>query len=638
MKKTVLLFILLAFISVFAFRNNPVSTYRSVYNQKLDAFSAQQQKLLNEINRHDLSDSAARRLITAEIAASRRKLKAIDFWLRYLDPTIYRSINGPLPVEWETEVFEKYEQPHKREGAGLINAENYLHSEDVKKDSLLSLIRLAIKAEDTFRADSTTVNLNSHNSFFLCNRLFLLNLAAVYTTGFECPDTDRVIPELQNMLQDVTEIYTAYNETFTAFPLTENYLSLYSKAISFVQNQPKDFTSFDHFTLIKDYINPLFALNQQLIVQYQVYTKSYVDFTLNNSTSSIFDKSLFFAQSTKGIYRRINDPQVLAEIDSIGKLLFYDPVLSGNNQRSCVSCHKSTAFFTDTAVSTSLQFNGKDALTRNTPTLLNTIYNHLLHLDGKILTLQEQAHTVITNPIELGSKEDEVLKKIMSCNTYKKAFKKYLKYTPEEPELTFEHIASAITLYYGKFSRYYSPFDEAFNSGHQLSSDVISGFNLYMSKAQCATCHFLPTFSGIKPPYVENEFEVIGTPADVNYKALSTDKGRYEKNPAPETMHAFRTSTLRNAANTKPYMHNGIFNTLEEVIDFYDGGGGAGHKLIVPNQTLAADSLQLTATEKKQLLAFLKSLNETVIFENPPATLPVSSNKELNKRKVGGEY
>jgi len=103
-------------------------------------------------------------------------------------------------------------------------------------------------------------------------------------------------------------------------------------------------------------------------------------------------------------------------------------------------------------------------------------------------------------------------------------------------------------------------------------------------------------------------------------------------------MHAFRTSTLRNAANTKPYMHNGIFNTLEEVIDFYDGGGGAGHKLIVPNQTLAADSLQLTATEKKQLLAFLKSLNETVIFENPPATLPVSSNKELNKRKVGGEY
>jgi len=638
MKKTVLLFILLAFISVFAFRSNPVSAYRSVYNQKLNAFSDEQQKLYSLIAKNDPADSSSQKQILSGIEAARRKLKAIDFWLRYLDPTIYRSINGPLPVEWETEVFEKYEQPHKREGAGLINAENYLNSDDVKKDSLLSLIQLSIKAEETFRADSTTVNLNTHNSFYLCNRLFLLNLASLYSTGFECPDKERIIPELQNMLQDVTDIYTAYNETFTAFPLTENYLSLYSKAISFVQNQQKDFTKFDHFTFIKDYVNPLFALNQQLIVQYHVYTKSYVDFTLNNSALSIFDKSLFFAQSTKGIYRRVNDPQVLTEIDSIGKLLFYDPILSGNNQRSCISCHKSTAFFTDTAISTAIQFNGKDSLTRNTPSLLNSIYYHLLHLDGKILTLQEQAQTVVTNPVELGSKQEDVLKKILSCNTYKKAFKKFFSLTPQETEITFEHVASALTMYYGKFSEYYSPFDEAFNNNQKLSDDVISGFNLYMSKAQCATCHFVPAFSGMKPPYVENEFEVIGAPADVNFKALSTDKGRFEKNPAPETLHAFRTSTLRNTANTKPYMHNGVFKTLEEVVDFYEGGGGAGHKLSVPNQTLAADSLHLTAVEKKQLIAFLRSLNEKVIFDHPPQQLPVSANKELNKRKVGGEY
>ncbi len=638
MKKTVLLFILLAFISVFAFRNNPVSSYRSVYNQKLNAFSDEQQKLYSLIAKKDLSDPSSHQQILTGIESARRKLKAIDFWLRYLDPTIYRSINGPLPVEWETEVFEKYEQPHKREGAGLINAENYLNSDDCKKDSLLSLIRLSMKAEDTFRADSTTVNLNTHHSFFFCNRLYLLNLASLYTTGFECPDKERIIPELQNMLQDVTEIYSAYNETFSSFPLTENYLSLYSKTISFVKDQPKDFTGFDHFTFIKDYINPLFAMNQQLIIQYHVYTKSYVDFTLNNSTTSIFDKSLFFAQSTKGIYRRVNDPQVLTEIDSIGKLLFYDPILSGNNRRSCISCHKSTAFFTDTTISTALQFNGRDVLTRNTPTLLNSIYYHLLHLDGKILTLQEQAQTVVTNPIELGSKQEEVLKKILSCNTYKKAFKKFLSFTPQETEITFEHVASAITMYYGKFSEYYSPFDDAFNRNSKLSTDVISGFNLYMGKAQCATCHFAPSFSGMKPPFVENEFEVVGVPADVNYKALSTDKGRYEKNPAPETLHAFRTPTLRNTGHTKPYMHNGVFTTLEEVVDFYEGGGGAGHQLNVPNQTLATDSLHLTALEKRQLISFIRSLNENIIFDHPPQQLPASANKELNKRKIGGEY
>src|SRR5690606_34533926 len=105
-----------------------------------------------------------------------------------------------------------------------------------------------------------------------------------------------------------------------------------------------------------------------------------------------------------------------------------------------------------------------------------------------------------------------------------------------------------------------------------------------------------------------------------------------------EMMNAFRTGTVRNATFTKPYMHNGVFSTLEEVIDFYDMGGGAGKKLSVPNQTLASDSLKLTVEEKANLIAFIHSLNENVIFEAPPPGLPSSSNKSLNVRKVGGEY
>lgn len=159
-----------------------------------------------------------------------------------------------------------------------------------------------------------------------------------------------------------------------------------------------------------------------------------------------------------------------------------------------------------------------------------------------------------------------------------------------------------------------------------------------MSKAQCGTCHFVPHFNGIKPPYIGSEFEVLGVPADTSYKKLSDDLGRYGVNPATETMHAFRTSTVRNAAFTKPYMHNGVFRTLEEVIDFYDGGGGAGKMLDVPNQTLSSDSLKLTPLEKKQLLAFMHSLNENIIFDQPPFSLPVSADKSLNNRKVGGEY
>jgi cytochrome c peroxidase len=142
----------------------------------------------------------------------------------------------------------------------------------------------------------------------------------------------------------------------------------------------------------------------------------------------------------------------------------------------------------------------------------------------------------------------------------------------------------------------------------------------------------------VPPPYIGSEFEVIGVPADKLATKLSEDKGRYVVNPAYETMDAFRTGTLRNAEHTKPYMHNGVFSSLDEVINFYDAGGGAGHKLTVPNQTLAADSLRLTNIEKQELSAFIHSLNERVIFQDPPEKLPLSSKSELNSRKTGGEY
>ena len=85
-------------------------------------------------------------------------------------------------------------------------------------------------------------------------------------------------------------------------------------------------------------------------------------------------------------------------------------------------------------------------------------------------------------------------------------------------------------------------------------------------------------------------------------------------------------------------MHNGVFSTMDEVIDFYDKGGGVGRKLVVENQTLDTAPLQLTSDEKSNLLAFLKSLDENITFDKPPKALPSSSIRSLNKRKVGGEY
>jgi cytochrome c peroxidase len=641
MKKAVVFFtaiITVAVISV-SFRQTDNSTmYLACYTGKIDRYKEAQQELLELIQQSDIHSPGGLEKIKKQIQFARLQLKSVDFWTRYLEPVMYKRMNGPLPVEWETEVFEKFEKPYKREGAGLTLAELYLEEENMDKDSLCKLVHAGMDAYATFSADSITSNLQSFSTFYLCNRLYLLNLAAIYTTGFECPDTLSVIPELQFMMKSVVEIYQAYNGSFADKQITADYLSLYSKAINFVQEQPQQYSSFDHFIFIRDYVNPLFALNQQMINNYGVSSKSVVDYSLNKTAAFIFSKELYNGQISKGIFLRVKDEQALAELDRVGKMLFYDPILSSNNQRSCVSCHKPTEYFTDTTSATALQLNGVERLARNTPSLINATYNHLLMLDGKHISMQDQAKAVITSNNEMGSSEAEILQKVLSCATYKKAFTRLLKYTPLQPEISFEHISSALTFYYAKFSNAYAPFDDAINQRKPTETGIKKGFNIFMSKAQCATCHFVPQFNGVKPPYAGSEFEVLGVPADTVYKKLNTDEGRWGINPATETMRAFRTGTIRNADHTAPYMHNGVFKTMQQVIEFYDGGGGAGRGLDVPNQTLSSDSLRLTPAEKKDLMLFISSLNEKIGFEDPPATLPLSTDIKLNKRKVGGIY
>lgn len=634
--RTITFFITCAICISFAFKNS--EDYKSFYFTSINDFNQQQVVLLNSIMSSDVSSAEGVASIKQQIKLARTKLKGIDFWLRYLEPVIYKKINGPLPVEWETEVFEKFEKPYEREGAGLSLAELYLNEKSVNKDTLQRLIKSSIDATNAFVSDSIVDALKSPSHFFLANRLFLLNLSAIYTTGFECPDNKNIIPELRSMMENVREIYKRFNGSFSPTVLPPAYLTLYDKAINFVHDQPDSYSAFDHFRFIRDYVNPLFALNQKLIVSYSVVSKSFNDYTLNDTCSSIFNKSLYDAQNSKGIYSLVEDENILREVKQIGKLLFYDPILSGNNRRSCASCHKPTEYFTDTVTQTGFQFDEKDRLPRNTPSLINVTFNHLLMLDGKHITLQDQLKDVMTNHKEMNCVEGDVVEKVLSCKQYKDAFKKFLKYTPEENHVTLSHIISAITCYYADFSSYYSPFDDAINKTTDVSDRCKNGFNLFMGKAKCGTCHFVPEFNGVKPPYISSEFEVLGVPANTSYTAISPDSGRYSLNPAPEMLNAFRTGSLRNAEYTKPYMHNGVFKTLNEVVDFYDEGGGAGHKLKVNNQTLSADSLKLSKEEKKDLLIFMQSLNEKVIFQPPPNQLPASTVKVLNLRKIGGEY
>lgn len=633
-------FILAFFAGIlcFSFMSNDRARYAQHYHRSVSQLKEAQLQLLHLIDQSNPANETDREAIRQLIHHNRVKLKAVDFWLRYFEPVSYRKLNGPLPVEWETEVFEKFEPPYKRTGAGLTLAEQYLDEPAPTVAPLRALIRESIDSMAIFESDSVAQLLKEPQHFYLANRMYLLNLAGIYTTGFECPDTSQIIPELRELVQAVKGIYQDYGSSFPETALDASYLRLYDSLVQFVQQQPAHFSAFDHYRFIRDYVNPLFKKTQEYLRTNQIHSANYNDYALDPQAQNIFDKQLFLSQNSKGVFSFVEDPAVLEQIREMGKMLFYDPILSGNNRRSCASCHKPTEFFTDNSRPTALQFDEQGSLPRNAPSLVNAIYNHLSMLDGKHISLQGQAREVIGNITEMNGNEEDIIRKLMSCKTYRDNFRQLLKYTPEEKKVSLSHVVSAITFYYSGFSQYYSPFDDAMREGAALAPAAVRGFNLFMSKAVCATCHFVPHFNGVKPPYIGSEFEVLGTPADTAYQSLSTDPGRYGFNPADETLHAFRTGTVRNAMQTAPYMHNGVFKNIDQLIEFYDAGGGQGHGLDVPNQTLASDSLKLTDGEKTDLKAFIQSLSEKVIFEAAPKALPASSIKALNLRKPGGEY
>lgn len=627
------------FIALLSSSPHPLPENLSMhYSGSLTTLSTRWQTLIHSVESLEKLDTDNIQEIRDSIHQLRLSLKRVDFWLRYLDPLLYKKLNAPLPVEWEVEVFEKFESPYRRDGSGLILAELYLDEPDANKQDLLNLLRPGVEALSGFLSDSLKKTVNTTECFYFSNRLFILNLAAIYTTGFECPNQNQIVPELIAMLRAHRFNCTLFNAQFPEHQISPEYLHVFNGCIEFVENQGADYSQFDHYTFIERYVNKLYQINAKQIKSLKLRSGSMVDYSLNNNSESIFSKNLFVAQARYGLFSGVSDKQVLKEIEETGRFLFSDPLLSGNGKRSCASCHKPDQFFTDTTRRTPTAFNPSNLVTRNTPSLLNIFHNHLLLADGKHYQIEEQILGVIYNPNEMGNTAEGLLRNIASSKYYRERFEKFARYTPAYPKLSARHVASAIMVYLSDYSDFESPFDRAINGSFALSKAVKDGFNVFMGKAQCATCHFVPLFNGVKPPYTGSEFEVIGVPADSTAKHLSEDIGRYTVHQADEMKNAFRTGTVRNAARTMPYMHNGVFNTLDQVIQFYNHGGGIGHGLAVTNQTLSSDSLHLSPNELSNLKAFIVALNEDGFIQEPPKTLPQSHLKSYKNRVVGGNY
>jgi cytochrome c peroxidase len=169
--------------------------------------------------------------------------------------------------------------------------------------------------------------------------------------------------------------------------------------------------------------------------------------------------------------------------------------------------------------------------------------------------------------------------------------------------------------------------------GPEPSADVRAGFDLFAGKARCARCHYLPLTTGVVPgKFTEQEFTVIGVPADSTGGSLDPDLGRYEVTHLAQDKHAFKAPGLRGVARTAPYMHNGAFSTLAQVVRFYNQGGGRGLGLDVPNQAPEVRPIHLTLREEAQLVRFLEALSDD------PATIAVAPAHVPSGLPSGGDY
>ncbi len=269
---------------------------------------------------------------------------------------------------------------------------------------------------------------------------------------------------------------------------------------------------------------------------------------------------------------------------ALGKKLFFDPRLSGSNWISCGTCHNPALGWSDglpTAIG-----HGQKVLGRATPTILNTAYNKHQFWDGRADTLEQQALGPIAAAGEMNQDLDELVKELSAIKGYEKLFKAAY---PQEG-ISKKTIGKAIASFERTINSTESRFDRWIKGEkNAMNKSEIRGFNVFEGKGLCASCHSGFNFS-------DGAFHNIGLKDN-------KDPGRFAVTKDKSLVGALKTPTLRDISLTAPYMHNGEYKTLAEVVNHYDRGGDS-KKNISPLMI----KLNLSKQEKKDLVAFMESL------------------------------
>lgn len=312
-----------------------------------------------------------------------------------------------------------------------------------------------------------------------------------------------------------------------------------------------------------------------------------------------FKKPDYFPQP---VYRFQQNP-ITKQGFELGRKLFFDPILSADNTISCGSCHIPSSAFTHHGHSVSHGINDKLG-TRNSPPIMNLAWTPSFMWDGGIADLDLQPIAPITSHIEMGDDMNNVLSKLRSSATYPSLFAAAF----PGAEISNANMLKALSQYMLMCVSAESKYDSVMRKVKSFSVEELQGYTIFINK--CNTCHSEPLFT-------DNSFRNNGIPP-----RRFNDEGRKMITLRDEDLYKFKVPSLRNLEYSPPYMHDGRFYSLDAVLDHYSTQVVASPTLDPELQKNDHLGIPLNADERKQLKAFLKTLNDKKFVTNPQIAEP----------------
>lgn len=565
----------------------------------------------------------------------REQYKQMELYIIYFTDVSEKAINGALIPEVEFDDPLQQVVPPQ----GLQVLEELLWADTLDR---VLLVKEAERIQGTaykLKQISLTQEMMDWQVFEAAQSE-LLRIMALGLNNFDSPYQGNCLEESSYALQGIQEAIAPWMDDLKRenSSLKKALDKQFSKSIKTLR-KCKAPEKFDRLSFIREDLGTLYSSFKEIQKVLKIEGIG-LPSPIKEESNTPFDLNAFNIDFFKSDYSEYQDKH--EKLLELGRLLFFDPVLSGNGERSCASCHNPEKAFSDGKIK-STAFNFEGEVPRNAPGLTNVGFQRGFFLDIRVMQLEEQVRDVTHNQKELHGDLEKAAKLLQDSPEYRKRFAEIFAGTQHE-QIDAYAIRKAIAEYERSLIALNSPFDQYLRKEKkEIDAAVKNGFNLFMGKAQCGTCHFFPLFNGTVPPhYTKTEWEVIGVPVTANLDSthLDPDPGRGGIFQVNIHQFAFKTPGIRNIALTGPYMHNGVFKTLDEVMEFYNRGGGQGIGIGPKHQTLPSEKLNLEKEEMDDLVAFMISLTDTASYSiRKPAALPsFETQKQMNQRVIGGKY